>query len=777
MFDAPTSLTDASGRASMSFTFGPSASINGLEARDTTTGVHVGYFATGVGANAISLISGNGQTGLVNTASTQPMVVEVRDAGGLPVVGRTVFWSVSVPAGAAIANAASSVTDVGGRASMGFTFGASAISSVLVGNDSVTGQQIRFNMTATQAVGTGRILSGNGQTGLPGTAGSLPIVIELRDAGNAPLPGQAIAWSVVSGPATLGTVSNTTDAAGLASASFNFGPTPGTSIVQARDTASGQLLQAAVTALGNNQALSLISGDGQALVANTPSAPLVVQLKDFSNAPVVGATINWSTSSGTLAAATSITDANGQASNTVTVAQAGAVTVNANSTLAAAAVTFTLGASLATLPNLTPEQQVIAVAVDNLCPALASKPSLTPEEADLLARCREIAAAAGLNPGATAAALGELLTDTAQAQSSAAVAAVNAQFQNINTRLTTLRAGSPAISLSGLSFTGSGGVIPLASLMGALLGDGAGDTTPKKESTFSRWGFFASGNIGRGEADANRSTPAYDYDIDGLTAGLDYRQRDDWIIGAALGYTRQDTSLSGNQGDVAMSGWSLSSYSTYSFKELWYVDGVVTLGRNQYKMNRRISYILPAVGGGSTSINQVASGQPSGDLFSTALTFGGDFHSHAWGISPYGQLLYSRTGFDSYEETLQAGPGSGLGLAVDSRTVTALTSVLGSRFTYTHSTDWGVMVPTASLEWSHEFKDDTDSISARFIHDPTGTPINLSGEPLDSDYLRLSVGLSLVLTHGRSGFFLYQRMLARDGQSQENLSLGIRVEF
>lgn len=780
VLDTTSSLTDASGQASVGFTYGPTATINRIEASATSGNAFVGpitanAFVTGVGANSITLISGNGQTGLVDSTGAQPLVVEVRDAAGNPAAGRTINWTNV--AGLTSAIASSSVTDAAGRASMTFIYGSTPAIGTITAIDSVNGQRVVFTLTSTKAASTGSIVSGNGQSGLPGTAGPQPIVIQLRDANNAPVAGKTVTWTVVSGPATLGPVTTLTDASGQAAASFNFGATAGTSIIQAQGPDSGQLLQAAVTALGNNQALSLVSGDGQELVANTPSAPLVVLLKDFSNLPVAGATITWTTTVGTLAAATSVTDTAGKATNTVTVPVAGAVTVTANSTLAASAVTFTLSTGLVTLPNLTPEQQAVAGAVDELCPALASKPSLTPEEADLLARCREITAAAALNPGATATALGELLTDTAQAQSSAATAAVNAQFQNINTRLTTLRAGSPAVNLSGLSFTGSGGVIPLASLMTTLLGDAAGDAAPKPKSNFSRWGFFASGNIGRGESDANRSTPAYDYDIDGLTAGLDYRQRDNWIIGGALGYTRQDTNLSGNQGDVAMNGWSLSTYSTYSFKELWYVDGVVTFGRNQYKMNRRISYTLPTAGGGTTTINQVASGHPSGDLFSTALTFGGDFHVRALGISPYGQLLYSRTGFDSYEETLRAGPGSGLGLAVDSRSVTALSGILGSRFTYTHSTNWGVMVPTAALEWQHEFKDDLQSISARFIHDPTGTLITLSGEPTDSDYLRLSVGLSLVLTHGRSGFFLYQRVLARTGQSQDDLSIGFRIEF
>ena len=769
-FDSTVSLSDAAGRVSMGFTYGPSASVFGMEARDLSTNIATQFLGTAVGANAINLISGNGQTGGQNTAGLQALVVEVRDALGNPVAGRSISWSTI--AGDALPSAPSSLTDASGRASMAFTHGTGT--STVSATDTVSAQQVRFTVTGTQAGRTVQFVSGGGQSGLPGTAGSQPIVVELRDAANAPLSGQAITWTVLSGPATLVSAANVTDASGRASATFNFGATAGSSVIQIRDSASGQLVQVSVTARGNNQTLALVSGDGQTLVANVISAPLVVQLKDFSNAPVAGATINWTASSGTLANASTVTDANGQSSNTVTAAQEGSVTVTANSPLAGSAITFTLTAGLATLPNLTPQQASVATAVDVLCPALASKPSLTPQEADLLARCQELAAAALANPGATANALQELLSDTAQAQSNAATAAVNAQFQNINTRLMTLRTGAAPVSLSGLSFTGSGGVIPLASLMSALAGD---EKSPQQQPTFGRWGFFASGNIGRGEAEAGRSSPAYDYDIEGLTVGLDYRQRDNWIFGAALGYSRQNTDLAGQQGDIAMNGWSVSSYSTYSFKELWYVDGVITYGRNRYELNRRIAYTLPTPGGGSTSINQVATGKPDGDLFSMALTFGGDFHKQAWGLSPYGQLLYSQTGFDRYAESLQTGPGSGLGLAVESRKVTALTGILGSRFTYTHSADWGVAVPTASLEWSHEFKGDLEAISASFIYDPTHTLFSVSGEPTDTDYLRLSLGLSLVLAHGRSGFFQYQWVAARNGQSQSNLSLGIRVEF
>ena len=35
----------------------------------------------------------------------------------------------------------------------------------------------------------------------------------------------------------------------------------------------------------------------------------------------------------------------------------------------------------------------------------------------------------------------------------------------------------------------------------------------------------------------------------------------------------------------------------------------------------------------------------------------------------------------------------------------------------------------------------------------------------------------MVFTGGRSGFIQYDRIFGRDGNSQENLTLGLRVEF
>ena len=100
-------------------------------------------------------------------------------------------------------------------------------------------------------------------------------------------------------------------------------------------------------------------------------------------------------------------------------------------------------------------------------------------------------------------------------------------------------------------------------------------TADEAGAEFSRWGLFFSGNIGRGEFDTTDLTPQYDFDVNGLTAGIDYRWSDNLVVGAAVGWTAQDTDLSNNQGQVETNGFSVSGYLTWYSAREWYVDGVL----------------------------------------------------------------------------------------------------------------------------------------------------------------------------------------------------------
>ena len=716
---------------------------------------------------------------LTGTAGTGVPVTVRLEQGGVPVAGATITWNAGAPF--TPANTTSVTNAAAGEASATFTpstFG--NFTNVIFANfdpDGIpaTGDELTLAYDANIAfVASLAIAAGDNQNALVNAPYATPLQVTALNSG-VPAAGVTIDWAVTSGTATLSAPTSVTDGAGNAAIGVTAGATAGAVTITGTrqdDPAATVTFNLTVEALGS---LVIVGGDGQLLGAGVASAPLEVELSNAAGVPIAGAVVSWTTSAGTLANATSTTNAAGVASNTVTTTTAGAIQVTATSPLATAPAVFAINGALASIGGLTETQLEVAQAIDAACPALAALNAPTPGQQDLLQRCQELIGAAGIDPPATIAALDQLMADVALTQANAAFNAAQSQFINLKTRIAALRSGTGGTDFGGLALNTSMGPVSLATLSSAFTSNAA---ETEIGTDFSRWGFFAAGTIGRGEADGGSVNPAYDFDVEGVTAGLDYRKSDKWIIGGSFGYTRQDTQLPGDRGGLDTTGWSVSAYTTYYQADSWYLDGVLTYGRNDYELLRQISYTLPLAGGGTTSINQVAQSDAGGDLLSTAFTVGRDWNVGAFGIGPYARVLYTRLGFDDIDESLLPGiAGSGLGLRIENRDVTSLASVLGAKFTYTHSAGWGVLMPHLQLEWEHEYEDDPQAVEARFINDPTGSAMVVSGDPLDTDYFRLGLGLSMVFTGGRSGFFYYERLAGMNGMSQYNLALGFRMEF
>ncbi|HTD29563.1 MAG TPA: autotransporter domain-containing protein, partial [Xanthomonadaceae bacterium] len=527
-------------------------------------------------------------------------------------------------------------------------------------------------------------------------------------------------------------------------------------------------------------ALTIVSGNSQVITPNTPSQQLVVQLKG-NGSPLAGQTITWSTTAGTLSKSSTTTDPTGKAQVTITPTASGPFAVTASfagfAQFTAAQATFSENTALASLPTQTSNDKSVSVALDTACASLQSLSSRTAQQQDLLNQCLALNTASSVSSPAAVNAIHQLTPDVTETQTQTATTATTAQFNNLADRMSALRGGAHGVSLAGLAFTSENGSLPLFDIGSALL---SADDKSKQDSsnTFSRWGFFASGQIGRQNASAQESAPAYNLDISGLTFGADYRATDSLVFGGAVGYTRQTTTLANDDGNLSMNGWSLSGYASWYQKNNWYLDSSITWANNNYNSQRHIAYTLPLPDGTTTSVDQLAQASSGGNDLAGSLTFGRDFSSKAWAYGFYGKAQYSHQTFDAFQETLNSAlPGSGLGLRIGSRTVDQLDSVLGAKLDYTHSTSWGVMIPHAEAEWQHEFDGTANSFQAFFVDDPSGTPVLITGAPIDQNFFRLGLGISFVFPQGRSAFILYDRTLGQTGITQYNLSLGFRMEF
>ncbi len=194
------------------------------------------------------------------------------------------------------------------------------------------------------------LVSGNAQTGTVGTALANPITVKVTDQDGAGMAGVAVAFAVTGGGGSVGAASVSTDANGLASTTWTMGNGAGTSNNTATASVSGLTgspvtFTASATAGAATQ-LAKTAGDAQTGEAGAPVAVAPkVTVRDALNNPVAGATVTWAVTvgGGSVTAATSLTDAAGEATMAWTLGHVVGVGVHSlkASISAATFVTFT----------------------------------------------------------------------------------------------------------------------------------------------------------------------------------------------------------------------------------------------------------------------------------------------------------------------------------------------------------------------------------------------------------------------------------------------------
>ncbi|WP_020562388.1 autotransporter outer membrane beta-barrel domain-containing protein [Methylosarcina fibrata] len=356
----------------------------------------------------------------------------------------------------------------------------------------------------------------------------------------------------------------------------------------------------------------------------------------------------------------------------------------------------------------------------------------------------------------------------ALAQSTLTLAIANQQFRNVKNRLMLLRRGlTGGVDLSGLTDS-SFPILPASFSQSGMpiLGGGAGD----KESPFDRLGLFVNGNFGVGDKDGTDRELGFEYDSQGVTAGLDYRFTDNFVLGTTFGYNSISSDFDASRGNLNLNGYSFSIYSTY-YNDDFYLDSIFSGGWNDYDTRRPLQ--LPG-------FSQTANGNTEGNDYSFNITGGYDFHHEGLNYGPYGRVSYQNIRIDGYRETPSnpGAPGFGSLAAIDKQNADSLQTALGGQLSYAVSTSFGVLMPTARAEWIHEFHDGGRPLSWRFGSVPSqSTPFSNASDGPDRNFANLGAGLSATFTHGASAFLFYEAMVGRENISEHSINAGVRAEF
>ncbi len=302
-----TAVTGDDGVAAVgSWTLGSTPGTNTLRATCAgVSGSPLTFTATGTSGPAVRMVlqAGDGQSATVGSAVPVDPSVKVTDAGGNPVPNVGVTFAVA--SGGGSLTGWNAKTDAAGVATVGtWKLGTAAGANTLTATSAgLTGSPVVFTATGTPGPASKMSMNaGNAQTVHVGTPVTLPPSVLVTDAYNNPVPGVAVAFTVVSGGGSITGAAATTDAAGIAAAgSWTLGTTAGgNTLTAAKAGLSGSPVTFTATGLtGSPTTITPASGNGQsATVATAVAAATTVRVTDTYGNPVAGVAVTFAVTFG-----------------------------------------------------------------------------------------------------------------------------------------------------------------------------------------------------------------------------------------------------------------------------------------------------------------------------------------------------------------------------------------------------------------------------------------------------------------------------------------------
>jgi adhesin/invasin len=164
------------------------------------------------------------------------------------------------------------------------------------------------------------IVQGKGQTGRVGEKLAEPIVVEVLDGADRPVPGATVVVEMSGAVAEPDTLS--TGGEGRAEAEITLGSQVGEAggtvrVIAPESPIAVEATFAVMAVASSANGLAGVSGDGQTAPAGTELPdPLVVEVTDAFGNPIEGVTITWTPDAGSVSQTSTVTDGSGRTSVT-----------------------------------------------------------------------------------------------------------------------------------------------------------------------------------------------------------------------------------------------------------------------------------------------------------------------------------------------------------------------------------------------------------------------------------------------------------------------------
>jgi outer membrane lipase/esterase len=342
----------------------------------------------------------------------------------------------------------------------------------------------------------------------------------------------------------------------------------------------------------------------------------------------------------------------------------------------------------------------------------------------------------------------------------------NNQIATINNRMAGLRNGiqGGGVQVSGTVLDSNGN--PVA------IGQSTQSNNTPSIGDLDRLGVYINGKIGFGDRRLTENELGYNQDTHGVTAGVDYRFTDHFLLGTSFSFdhasARYFHDVPGSFGDMKTDSYSGALYGSFFTDNGFFVDGLFSGSNANYTTNRKIQYAIPG-----DSIDTIAKSKNQGTEYNLAVTGGYNYYKGGFTITPQVRVDYKNNQVDALDEQ----GGDGFGLHTDGQSFESLQTAAGLQLSYAWSTPWGVISPMVRAEYIHEFENDSRIIQSYFLEDQRQKRFNILTDRPDRDYIVASAGVSAQFAHGISAFVNYDTIQAHSYINNHSFSGGIRAEL
>ncbi|MDO8990729.1 MAG: autotransporter outer membrane beta-barrel domain-containing protein [Sideroxyarcus sp.] len=282
------------------------------------------------------------------------------------------------------------------------------------------------------------------------------------------------------------------------------------------------------------------------------------------------------------------------------------------------------------------------------------------------------------------------------------------------------------------------------------------------------WGFLMApqyGNSSRIETDLENG---YQANLKGLIIGLDYRFSDSFVLGAAVGQTKDDATFLNSVGSLKTRNNTFSLYGTWLPTEYTLVDSYLGYGNLSFENKRQFDF--------GSNVSGTMSGNTSGRQIMAGLSASYQTDFGQANLASFINLDYIKTSIGGYNESGSDTSTNLMALHYGDRNTISFTNSVGARVSTSYGYDWGTLQPSARLAVVHEYQNNANEIPNELAITP-GMSFAVSTDAPDRNYLSIGLGVSAALNGGTQLFLDYDKRTQDELLSSWAVSLGAQMEF